>query len=92
MIWAFFAILQHFIHQLIDGRAALIDLCHLKLQTPQFAQSAIIFQKKYDGKRGANGQQSQQYRGQRTVFHISNAAENLLILPWVCPFHFSLVL
>lgn len=62
MIWAFFAVLQDFIHQLINGRAALVDLRHLKLQIPQLAQFTIVIQKKYHGKACANGQQSQQYR------------------------------
>ena len=37
----------------------------------------------------SNGQQGQQYRRQRTVFHISKAAENLLIQLWLCPIPFS---
>ena len=79
MIGASFAVFYDVVHERIDGSTALVDLVHLILQTAQFAGFAYIIPAKYEGEHCTNGEQGQQYRRQRTVFHISKAAQNLLI-------------
>jgi len=89
MIRAPLTVFVDVIDELTNARGALVYLRHLELQRAQFAGFGNVSPEKNQGKHRADQQQAQEYGRQRTVFHISKAAENLLIRPWPCPIPFS---